>query len=315
MAQPGPEAPRRRAAERAATILSRARTAGSRRSAGRLGVIVLAVAIAVPFATASTGKSDGSVGVELAGRVRALAAGPISVTSRIRSGTGLRGSLRSVQGFGDSVPAAAACTCESYLSRLATQLQDTAAAPQLSVANYGKDGLTSASLLSQVVTLNPRATPSSVTVIMIGANDLDESSLSQPGCSVPDGLVCYQATLADVSNNLDAVLNVLQSDPGPRGPIIVSGYWNVFLDGKVGAAQGPAYVRDSDALTVELNAVLQRVAAAHAVTYQDLYRPFKDGSVDRDDTDLLADDGDHPSDAGHQFIAALLHRTLTEQGF
>jgi lysophospholipase L1-like esterase len=87
----------------------------------------------------------------------------------------------------------------------------------------------------------------------------------------------------------------------------VTGYWNVFEDGDVGAANGEAYVRDSDGLTLAVNAMIETETHRHGMVYVDLYTPFKDKG---NDTTLLATDGDHPSAAGHALITTLLHTAL-----
>jgi lysophospholipase L1-like esterase len=178
------------------------------------------------------------------------------------------------------------------------------------VDNEAADGLTSDGLRQQVVAQGIAARPAQVTVITIGANDFDASVLSGPGCTAAADVGCYQPTLTAMGAHLDALLTALAAAPGPHGPTLVTGYWNVFLDGAVGAAQGTAYVRDSDALTRAVNAVLQARATQDAATYVDLYTPFK-GDGDRDDTGLLAADGDHPSAAGHALIARVLRQALT----
>jgi lysophospholipase L1-like esterase len=89
----------------------------------------------------------------------------------------------------------------------------------------------------------------------------------------------------------------------------MTGYWNVFLDGEVGAAKGPSYVTVTDALTREVNAAIDAAATAAGAGYVDLYTAFK-GDGARDDTSLLAPDGDHPSASGQQQIAAAVLAVL-----
>jgi lysophospholipase L1-like esterase len=96
------------------------------------------------------------------------------------------------------------------------------------------------------------------------------------------------------------------------GPVLVTGYWNVFLDGPVGTAQGAEYVRDSSALTLQVNAVLAHEAASAGAVYVDLRGPFlaATGGSSDDEGPLLASDGDHPSAQGHVVIAHALERAL-----
>ena len=212
-----------------------------------------------------------------------------------------------VQGLGDSVPAAAACGCTSYVTQLAQQVSRATAKP-VAVANGARNGLTSSDVLAQVTAGRLRATPDRVTVITIGANDFDQSALSGPACT-GNAQQCYGAELLTLRQNIDAILAALLSGPGPHGPVLVTGYWNVFLDGDVGAAKGPDYVRDSDGLTRAVNAVLQASAQRHGLVYVDLYGPFKTSNAGND-TPLLAADGDHPSASGHVLITTLLWNAL-----
>ena len=91
--------------------------------------------------------------------------------------------------------------------------------------------------------------------------------------------------------------------------IVLTGYWNVFLDGAVGRAKGRRYVAASDALTRAVNGVIQDVAKRSGAQYVNLYAAFKSDG-DADDTALLAADGDHPSEAGHRLIASTIQRAL-----
>lgn len=213
-----------------------------------------------------------------------------------------------VVGLGDSVPAAANCGCASYIALLArslSRLEGTAVTSD----NQARNGLTSAGLLTQVKQSHTHADPGTVTVVTIGANDFDSTELSAAGCSAPEELRCYGPTLASFRRTLDELLTELLPGLGPRGPVLVTGYWNIFLDGGVGSAQGSDYVRDSDALTQQVNATIEQVTRSHRLTYVDLYEPFKQYDYG-DDTALLADDGDHPSAAGHVLISTVLLSAL-----
>lgn len=221
---------------------------------------------------------------------------------------GVRLQLSTVQGLGDSVPAGSACDCSSYVVQLAHALSNREGRA-VSAVNSAQDSETSDGLLSEVTQDEIRATPDRVSVITIGANDFDPGTLSDADCTAPSGLACYRPVLATLQANIDGLLKTLVTGQGAHGPIVITGYWNVFLDGDVGAARGPNYVRDSDALTRAINTVLQTEAKRYGITYLDLYTPFKQhdgGNV----TALLAADGDHPSAAGHALITKLLLKSL-----
>jgi lysophospholipase L1-like esterase len=211
----------------------------------------------------------------------------------------------SVQGLGDSVPAAANCGCTSYVVQLGQMLarqQHT----QVSIANKAVDGQTSGDLLAQVTAKPASTDDGAVTVVTIGANDFPPALLSGPGCTAATHLACYQQALSVMDSNVRGILDAL-GRRSQHGPVLVTGYWNVFLDGQVGAAHGADYVRDSDALTQQVNDALKNAAQQHGDTYIDLHGPFlRDG----DDTELLASDGDHPSAAGHALITKLLLHSL-----
>jgi lysophospholipase L1-like esterase len=207
-----------------------------------------------------------------------------------------------VRGLGDSVPAATTCGCTSYVVQLGLALAQKQG-ERVGVVNQGSNGQTSARLLAQVEGQGTRADDDEVTVVTIGANDFPANQLSGPGCTADDQMACYQADLAIMGNNVRAILDALGGSQQHHGPVLVTGYWNVFLSGQVGASHGAAYVRDSAALTQQVNDVLKRVAQQSGDTFVDLREPFlKDG----DDTPLLGSDGDHPSAAGHALITMLL---------
>lgn len=203
----------------------------------------------------------------------------------------------SVVGLGDSVPAANACGCRSFVAQVG-------AAWRAPVVNLARGGYTSADVLTQAEQLGLTGGPGQAVLVTVGANDFDSAKLSRPGYRSTDGFRGYAATLAALQRNLAALLHRL------HGQVLVTGYWNVFLDGRVGRAKGAAYVRDSDALTRRVNDALRRTALASHDVYVDLYGPFK-GDGDRDDSDLLAPDGDHPSAAGHALIAAVVDGAIS----
>jgi lysophospholipase L1-like esterase len=200
--------------------------------------------------------------------------------------------VTAVVGLGDSVPAGNACGCTSFVSLVGT-------AWHVAVRNLARGVYTSADVLAQERRLHLTGGGGRTTIVTVGANDFDADLLSRPGYRAADGFSGYAATFRALQHNLAALL------PQLPGTVLVTGYWNVFLDGEVGRARGSAYVRDSDALTRRVNDVLERAAVAAGATYVDLYGPFK-GDGDRDDSALLAPDGDHPSAAGHALIAAVL---------
>lgn len=224
---------------------------------------------------------------------------PISVSpSRRGTGPGTARRLTAVLGLGDSVPAATACGCSSYVLLVGQSLAEGSGRPAV-VRNLARPGLTSSGLLQQVKALDLHADPQTLTTVQIGANDFDSGQLSAPGCRSVDSLRCYASALARMTADVRAALVLLTR--GAHGTVVVTGYWNVFLSGSRGAQRGPAYTRDSTALTDRVNGELEAAARAAGARFVDLVPVFA-GVPDEDD--LLGADGDHPSAAGHAAIAA-----------
>lgn len=211
-----------------------------------------------------------------------------------------------LSGLGDSVPGAADCDCKSFVDLYGAQVGHDTATP-VTVSNFGTDGQTTDQLLATLHTGQPVATAvaaSDIVTVTIGANDFlyAEDQVESGKC---DNLSCFGSTMTTMRQNLDAIvkrIKVLRTDRPTA--IIVTDYWNVFQDGSVGRqAYGADFMQTSDTLTKQVNVTIRQVAAAEKVTFVDLYVPFKGPSGTNDDTRLLASDGDHPSQAGHQLIA------------
>jgi lysophospholipase L1-like esterase len=199
--------------------------------------------------------------------------------------------------LGDSVPSGAACGCGGFGATLA---KTTPAR----LTNIARGGLTSGDVLAQVRQpgIARALRQADIVTVTIGANDLNEASASDPSCA---NLSCYAYTLRHTAANIRAIAAVIDTWTGPDTTVVFTGYWNVFLDGDVAAAQGSTYVRTSTGVTKEFNAMVAQVAKQRHFAYADLYAAFKgNGSVD--DTRLLASDGDHPNAAGHRLIASAI---------
>lgn len=212
--------------------------------------------------------------------------------------------------LGDSVAAGSRCGCPPYATLLASGLARRTGGT-VSLVNVGTRGLTSSGLLGQLGTASVRRTLRSATVVTVtvGANDFSEGSAADSDCAPPDG--CYAAPLTAMSAHVRTALAQIAGLVPRSARVLVTGYWNVFLDGEVGRAQGAAYVAGSDALTRRVNSALQAEAAAAHDTYVDEYGPFESRPLSSL-TALLAPDGDHPSAAGHALIASLLLRALSQ---
>jgi lysophospholipase L1-like esterase len=213
-----------------------------------------------------------------------------------------------VVGLGDSVPAGSACGCTSYIS-LAGREQAAQQGMTADVSNLAKGGLTTPDVLAQLKdsSVRRKIAAADLVIITIGANDFDTDSVASASCGGP-GLDCFQSTLKQQKSQLEDVFSEVGALTDAT--VEVTGYWNVFLDGDVAAARGADYVRNSIALTRAENAQIAAAAQQNGATYVDIFTPFKGASGAKNDTSLLAADGDHPDAAGHRKIAEALESAL-----
>jgi lysophospholipase L1-like esterase len=243
--------------------------------------------------------------------VGGLAAGCAGSAGRSAAGATTSGGELRVVGLGDSAMTGTACGCAPYVELAATGIAaERGLAPV--VANLAIDGATVddvAGGLGDPATRTALAAADLV-VVTVGANDFDPDRATDDDCA-PPALACYRTDLeaqeAALTSLLDGIVALLPAD----GVVLVTGYWNVFLDGDVGRAQGDAYVATSDALTAAWNSATRRAADRSGAVYVDLYGPFR-GDGSRDDTALLDEDGDHASPAGHAVVAEALSRAYDE---
>ncbi|WP_345502060.1 SGNH/GDSL hydrolase family protein [Pedococcus ginsenosidimutans] len=210
-----------------------------------------------------------------------------------------------VVGLGDSVTSGYACGCTDFVRLYATMLGARAGHPVRPV-NLGVSGLTTTTLGTQLSAPQTTAALSQadVVVVTIGANDLSPlvSQWQHGGC----GTTCMQKASRDAGAGVAAALARVRATTPAHARILVTTYWNVFEDGDVADADfGPGFAQWSDAVTRSANAAIRAAATADGDQVVDLYAPFE-GDGDRNPTDLLADDGDHPNAAGHRLIARTL---------
>ncbi len=250
------------------------------------------------------------VGAVIAG-VQPSARHHVTVTPSARGGSrAVLSPQLKVVALGDSVPAGSGCGCAPFPVRYANSLA-AQSDRRVTVSNDGVPGLTSAGLTAQLQdgqTTADDVASADVISITIGANDFDYAQASD---SCPGGaLGCYDGRLATLSRQLAAILGrVAALRRGASTTVLLTGYWDIWKDGRVAAAAGPRYETVGNQLTGRVNERLQRATAGTGARYVDLVTAFR-GTADDDDTGLLADDGDHPNTAGHQVIAdALLAAT------
>ena len=216
-----------------------------------------------------------------------------------------------VTGLGDSVPAAAGCNCTSFVELFGHNLRQHTGRPN-HTDNYARNGLDTAGLLTQL--RDPEVAEgvahADLVTVTIGANDFAtaKDDYFAGTCGGSDGLDCFRTTLPDLRANLTAILDRIRAlAVGRPMGVRVTNYWNVFEDGEVAQEKhGDAFVRDSDQLTQEANAVICDVAGRAGDDCIDVYTAFKRATPGGDPTSLLAPDGDHPNQAGHELIATTL---------
>ncbi|GAB3623589.1 hypothetical protein GCM10027418_16720 [Mariniluteicoccus endophyticus] len=200
--------------------------------------------------------------------------------------------------LGDSVPAGTACDCDDFGKVLAADLATSDGGA--TVVNHGRPGATTATLLAQLDDEDVRRdlTTATVVTVTIGANNLSVDDAADPA---PKDAV-LRAELAR------ALAEVKQQAPHAR--ILVTNYWNVSKVGAVAAPLGPDYARDAETVTQVVNAAVRDSAREAAVRFVDMERAYVIASLDV--TTLLAADGDHPNQRGHEVIAAAVKHTLTD---
>lgn len=216
-----------------------------------------------------------------------------------------------VVGLGDSVPAGSGCTCPTFVTRVAARL-GTRQQPVVHADDLAVPGQTTQGLLDQLgdPAVASAVSAADIVLVTVGANDFDDAAADGPADQDTAPPAAYRTALQELRARYTRLLDRLTELARPQARLVVTGYWNVFLDGAVGRARGTGYVSGSDALTRAVNDVVATAATAatgRAVTYADLYTPYK---AVPDDTSLLAPDGDHPDDAGHDLIASIVLRAL-----
>jgi lysophospholipase L1-like esterase len=215
-----------------------------------------------------------------------------------------------VVAFGDSVPSGYACRCRPF-PEIYGSLLGAATGQPVAVDNRAVNGLTTSGLLSQLGSkdVDDAAHAAQVVLVTIGANDFNDhhDQVVEDRCG-RGGVECVRDELTSMRAHLTAVLaRIYALRHGRPTTVLVTGYWNVFEDGRVAlAAYGRSGLRASLLLTRRVNAQIRSVATAAGATYVDIYRPFE--SDGRNVTTLLASDGNHPDAAGHRLIARTLLR-------
>jgi acyl-CoA thioesterase-1 len=210
--------------------------------------------------------------------------------------------VTTVVALGDSVPAGTACHCTPFPDRYAGLVGAQA-------VNLAHNGYTSADVRRQVGAASLRAPLAAATVvlIMVGANDMAGVFTGSRDTA------SYVAVAARIDDDVTATVRRIRAiHSGPRpADVLVFGYWNVVEDGAVGRSD---YDRDglaaAEAATRYANGALQAAARRATALYVPTYPAFKGADGSLDPTDLLAGDGDHPNERGHDLIARAAYAVL-----
>lgn len=218
-----------------------------------------------------------------------------------------------VLGLGDSITSGQGCQgCVPFVDLYGQRVRRDTSVPT-TVINLGVGGWTSSDLLASLPDGEPAARhvhDADIIIVTIGANDFlpKLDTALQGGCGGADGLACFSSALTGLHDNLTAILQRIRQLRAEQPTAVrVTGYWDVFLDGTVAdQTYGPSFRRFSSTLTQQVNDTIKEVSQTQDAQYVDLYTPFKGETGDDDDTPLLAADGDHPSQTGHQEIADAL---------
>jgi acyl-CoA thioesterase I len=209
--------------------------------------------------------------------------------------------------LGDSVPYGTACNCTPYPQLTAA---DVASITRHAVKGFNDavPGYLSSDVLRQLQS-NPSAIAdvqkADAVMIEVGANDIAFSSTCGTNIS------CYESRLPQVTTNITAIVSrVRQLTAGRHITIVLLDYWSVWLGGRYAQAQGPAYVDAASSLTHAFSGAIHSIALTTGSIYVDLRTAFRGPDDDRDETNLLASDGDHPDAEGHERIADAILQTL-----
>lgn len=217
-------------------------------------------------------------------------------------------SLSSVVALGDSVPYGTKCHCSPYPNQLAT-LASKIVGHDVVIANDSVPGYVTTDVLDQLEhdsDVRDQVQHAAAVMVEVGANDIAYSSTCETN------VACYESKLPQVTANLNEIVTqIRQLADRPHVPVILLDYWSVWLGGKYAEDRGTAYVDAADSLTHTFNDAVQAVASKTGSRFVDIRVAFRGPDDSYDETNLLANDGEHPNAAGHQRIAKAIEHALS----
>ena len=281
--------------------------ADRRRARRRLLVIALSVFV---MSSCSNGARSTPSALTTPTTQPAVAPAPKSPVGTAAGSSAALARVSTLTALGDSVPSGTACNCTPY--------------PQLTAAKVGRltrhkvrnfndavAGFRSSDVLRQLQS-NTAATAdvekADAVTIEVGANDIAFSS----ACGTK--VACYESQLPQVTKNISAVVSrVRLLAAGHDVAVVLLDYWSVWLGGQYAQARGSAYVAAATSVTHAFSDAVQSVALTTGSIYVDLRTAFRGPDDDRDETILLANDGDHPDAEEHERIAEAIVRTIASR--
>jgi lysophospholipase L1-like esterase len=219
----------------------------------------------------------------------------------------------SLVGLGDSFPGAPNCDapCRSYVEVLG-QLAETTLGEPVTVSNLAtNDSLTTDTLLSRI-----RSDPhhiealsnAEIITIQIGFNDW------QGPCFWSGHEECVAATSDHVHDNLELILDEIDTlrDGAPTAVRVVTYFDHTIGDPGTPGAWGfepqddAAFHNFYSSALAAFNAMMCEVAETHGAGCVGLVEAFNGPSGDSDPGDLVGGDHLHPTQSGHELIAATI---------
>lgn len=213
--------------------------------------------------------------------------------------------MRSLVVLGDSVTTGSTCDCAPFGSVVAQHLS-ARTGHRVRVTQDGVDGSTVVQLrqlLDSDEDVRADVRHADLVLVTAGANDLldlvGEQDSAPPWVSPATGHA-HVTPQGNVGGVIDRIHRL-----APDARSVVTDYWNVFTDGPSVDASTRRYNR---AVTAAFDDALHEEVDGTGATFVDLVGPFRGGTAAGED--LLLEDGDHPSAAGHRRIAGAVLAAL-----